>query len=95
MNRAISAAREVGYLADLPDLVPEGDVDLLPRESIVVVCTGTQGEPRAAMARIAAASHETISLEAGDTVIYSSRQIPGNENAIARVQDMLVGERLN
>ena len=44
--------------------------------------------------RIAAASHETISLEAGDTVIYSSRQIPGNENAIARVQDMLVRRKI-
>jgi ribonuclease J len=95
LNRAISAAREVGYLADLPDLVPEGDVDLLPRDAIVIVCTGTQGEPRAAMARIAAASHESISLEAGDTVIYSSRQIPGNENAIARVQDMLVRRKIN
>jgi ribonuclease J len=95
LNRAISAAREVGYLVDLPDLVPEGDVDLLPRNAIVIVCTGTQGEPRAAMARIAAASHESISLEAGDTVIYSSRQIPGNENAIARVQNMLVRRKIN
>jgi len=95
LDRAISAAREVGYLADLPDLVPEGDVDLLPRNAIVIVCTGTQGEPRAAMARIAAASHESISLEAGDTVIYSSRQIPGNESAIARVQDMLVRRKIN
>ncbi len=94
LNRAISAAREVGYLPDLPDLVPEGDVDLLPRSSIVIVCTGTQGEPRAAMARIAAAAHESISLEAGDTVIYSSRQIPGNETAIARVQDMLIRRKI-
>ena len=94
LNRTISAAREAGYLSDLPDLVPEGDVDLLPRESVVVICTGTQGEPRAAMARIAAGSHESISLEAGDTVIYSSRQIPGNEKAIARVQDMLVRRKI-
>ena len=95
LKRAISAAQEVGYLADLPDLVPEGDVDLLPRDAIVIVCTGTQGEPRAAMARIASASHESISLDAGDTVIYSSRQIPGNENAIARVQDMLIRRKIN
>ena len=95
LNRAISAAREVGYLADLPDLVPENDVDLLPRESIVIVCTGTQGEPRSAMARIAAGAHESISLEAGDTVIFSSRQIPGNENAISKVQDMLVRRRIH
>ena len=79
----------------MPDLVPESDVDLLPRDAIVIVCTGTQGEPRAAIARIAAASHESISLGAGDTVIYSSRQIPGNENAIARVQDMLVRRKIN
>ena len=90
LNRVISAAREVGYLTNLPDIVPEGDVDLLPRDSVVIICTGTQGEQRAAMARIAAASHESISLDAGDTVIYSSRQIPGNEKAIARVQDMLL-----
>ena len=90
LNRSISAAREVGYLNDLPDLVPEADIDLLPPDSLVVICTGTQGEPRAAMSRIAAGSHESVSLRSGDTVIYSSRQIPGNETAIARVQDMLV-----
>jgi ribonuclease J len=95
LNRAISAAREVGYLADLPDLVPEGDVDLLPRDAVVIVCTGTQGEPRSAISRIALASHETISLEAGDTVIFSSRQIPGNENAISRVHDMLIRRKIH
>jgi len=95
LNRAISAAREVGYLADLPDLVPEGDIDLLPPQSIVIVCTGTQGEPRSAMARIAAGTHETVSLDPGDTVIFSSRQIPGNETAISRVQDMLVRRQIH
>ena len=95
LNRAISAAREVGYLNDLPDFVQENDIDLLPPSSLVIVCTGTQGEPRAAMARIAAGTHETVSLQAGDTVIYSSRQIPGNETAIARVQDMLIRRNIN
>ena len=95
LNRAISAAREVGYLNDLPDFVQEDDIDLLPPDSLVIVCTGTQGEPRAAMARIAAGTHETVSLQAGDTVIYSSRQIPGNETAIARVQDMLIRRQIN
>ena len=94
LNRAMSAAREVGYLRDLPDFVPEGDVELVPREHLVVICTGTQGEPRAAMARIAAGAHESVSLEAGDTVIYSSRQIPGNENAISKVQDMLIRRKI-
>ena len=95
LNRAISAAREVGYLNDLPDFVQENDIDLLPPDALVIVCTGTQGEPRAAMARIAAGTHETVSLQAGDTVIYSSRQIPGNETAIARVQDMLIRRQIN
>ena len=95
LNRAISAAREVGYLADLPDLVSEDDVDLLPPHSLVIVCTGTQGEPRSAMARIAAGTHETVSLDPGDTVIFSSRQIPGNETAISRVQDMLVRRQIH
>ena len=95
LSRAISAAREVGYLNDLSDFVSENDIDLLPPNSLVIVCTGTQGEPRAAMARIAAGTHETVSLQAGDTVIYSSRQIPGNEIAITRVQDMLIRRNIN
>ena len=95
LNRAISAAREAGYLQDLPDFVPEGDIELVPREHLVVICTGTQGEPRAAMARIAAGAHETVSLDPGDTVIFSSRQIPGNENAISRIHDMLLRRKIN
>jgi len=95
LKRAISAAQEVGYLRDLPDFVPEEDIDLLPRNNIVIICTGTQGEPRAAMAKIAAGAHESVKLEKGDTVVYSSRQIPGNEPAIARVQDALIRRRIN
>ena len=90
LQRTIDAARECGYLRDAPDFVKESDVSLIPRENIVIICTGSQGESRAAMARIAAASHEMIDLDAGDTVIYSSRQIPGNEPAISKIQDMLL-----
>ena len=95
IKRAISAAQEVGYLRDLPDFVREEDIDLLPRDNLVIICTGTQGEPRAAMAKIAAGVHESVTLEQGDTVIYSSRQIPGNEPAIAKVQDALIRRRVN
>ena len=56
----------------------------------MIICTGSQGEPRAAMARISSGTHEMIDLDPGDTVIYSSRQIPGNEPAIVRIQDMLL-----
>ena len=90
LQRTIDAAKEVGYLRNLPDFVKESDVGLIPRENIVIICTGSQGETRAAMARIAAGTHETIELDPGDTVIYSSRQIPGNEPAISRIQDMLL-----
>ena len=95
LRRAISAAQEVGYLRDLPDFVPEEDINLLPRENIVILCTGTQGEPRAAMAKIAAGVHESVTLDPGDTVVFSSRQIPGNEPAIARVQDGLIRRKIN
>ena len=94
IKRAISAAQEVGYLRDLPDFVAEGDIELLPRENIVILCTGTQGEPRAAMAKIASGTHESVTLDPGDTAVFSSRQIPGNEPAIARVQDALIRRKI-
>ena len=90
LQRTIDAAREVGYLRDLPDFVKESDVGLIPRDNIVIICTGSQGEPRAAMARIASGTHDTIDLDPGDTVVYSSRQIPGNEPAISKIQDMIL-----
>ena len=90
LQRTLEAAREVGYLRDLPDFVKESDAGLIPRDNLVIICTGSQGEPRAAMARIASGTHEMIDLEPGDSVIYSSRQIPGNEPAIIRIQDMLL-----
>lgn len=88
--RIIEAARETGYLKGLPDFVSGRDAALLPREKTVLLCTGSQGEPRAALSRIAAADHPDIDLEAGDTVIFSSRPIPGNEQAIQAVQSRLL-----
>lgn len=90
LHRITEAARSCGYLQDWPDLVNEDEFDLIPRENILLICTGSQGEPRSAMSRIASGSHHIISLDKGDTVMYSSRQIPGNEPAINRVQDNLV-----
>ena len=95
LKRTISAAQDSGYLQDIPDFVSEEDAGLLPRGNIVMICTGSQGESRAAMARIAAGTHENIDLESGDMVIYSSRQIPGNEPAIARIQDMLLRRQID
>jgi ribonuclease J len=84
--RMHDVARENGYLLDLPNFVSEADVGYFPRNKLVLICTGSQGESRAALARIADQSHPKVSIEAGDTVIFSSREIPGNENAIGRVQ---------
>jgi len=88
--RIQSAARENGYLADVPAFLDEGDADSLPDDKVLIICTGSQGEPRAALARIAAGDHPRISLGEGDWVIFSSREIPGNETSISRVQNDLV-----
>jgi ribonuclease J len=90
LHRVTEAARSCGYLEDWPDLVREEEFSLIPRENVLLICTGSQGEPRSAMSRIAADSHQTISLERGDKVIYSSSKIPGNELAITKVQDNLI-----
>jgi len=88
--RIDAAARETGYLADLPPFVSEHDIAFLPRDKVVMVCTGSQGEPRSALARIARNEHPQATLESGDSVIFSSRVIPGNERAIFKLQDELV-----
>jgi len=88
--RIDKAARENGYLADLPRFLTEDEAGYIPREKIVLICTGSQGEPRSALARIAREDHPNIVLETGDVVIFSSRIIPGNEKAINRLQNALV-----
>ena len=89
MWRMVDAARETGYLADTEPFLTEHDAGYLPPERVVMAVTGSQGERRAALTRIAANDHPAVALEPGDTVIYSSRQIPGNELAIGRVQNLL------
>lgn len=88
--RIDKAARENGYLADLPPFLTEHDAGYLPKDKVVYLCTGSQGEPRAALARIAAGDHPHVTLGSGDVVIFSSRIIPGNEKEIFRLQNDLV-----
>jgi ribonuclease J len=88
--RITQAARDTGYLADVPPFLTEEEAAYLPRDKVLLLCTGSQGEPRSALVRIAADEHAHIVLEAGDTVIFSSRVIPGNERAIGRLQNSLV-----
>ncbi len=90
LRRIDRAARENGYLADVPAFLDEEDAGYLPREKVLLICTGSQGEPRAALTRIAADSHPHVTLDAGDTVILSAKIIPGNETAIARLHNRLV-----
>jgi ribonuclease J len=88
--RIDKAARENGYLADVPRFLTEEEAGYVPADRILLICTGSQGEPRAALARIARDDHPHITLEEGDVVIFSSRIIPGNEKAISRLQNGLV-----
>ena len=88
------AARENGYLADVPRFLTEDEAGYVPRDKIVLICTGSQGEPRAALARIARDDHPHIVLEEGDVVIFSSRIIPGNEKAISRLHNALLKLRV-
>ena len=85
-----TAARECGYLRGLPEFVPEDEAGSIPDDNLLILVTGSQGEPRSALSRIAADTHPNIALGEGDTVIYSSRMIPGNERPITLVQDGLV-----
>ena len=89
--RIVEAAREAGYLRDLPPLLPDNEAGFLPRDKVLVLATGCQGEPRAAMAKIAADEHPHIALDPGDLVVFSSKIIPGNEKAIFRMHNRLVG----
>jgi ribonuclease J len=89
LRNAEAAARECGYLKGIGPFVPEEEAGFLPDDSLLIICTGSQGEPRSALAKIAADTHPHIALGEGDTVIFSSRMIPGNERAILRLQDSL------
>ncbi len=88
LERIIRAAQGCGYLLDLPERVDFDTAMALPRGEVLIVATGGQGEPRAALSRIAEDNHP-IALEAGDVVLFSSRQIPGNEISIGRIQNRL------
>jgi ribonuclease J len=90
LRRMVEAARETGYLTDLPDFIEEEDIGHLPRDRVLMICTGSQGEPRSALARIARDEHPDVGLEPGDAVIFSSRIIPGNEHAIGELHNALI-----
>src|ERR1700761_563276 len=89
MHRMAGAARSVGFLSDVHDFISEADAGHFPEDKILYLCTGSQGEPRAALSRIADGTHPHVSLGEGDSVVFSSRVIPGNEVAIRNLQNTL------
>ncbi len=92
MERVVQVARETGYLDGVQDFREAQSYGYLPPDKVLALCTGSQGEPRAALARIAEDEHPEVTLTSGDRVIFSARTIPGNEKAVSRVINGLVAQ---
>src|SRR3546814_9064186 len=89
MHHIVECAREAGYLTDHRPFVADDEIDYLPRNEVLLLCTGSQGEPRAALWRVARGDWPNVALERGDAAVFSSRIIPGNETAIFELQNAL------
>jgi ribonuclease J len=89
MRRMIEMAVKAGQITDFPSVVPEDRIKDIPAENLFYLVTGSQGEGRAALARISAGTHPTVKLKEGDTVLFSSKNIPGNEAGIFRMHNRL------
>ncbi|WP_020593670.1 ribonuclease J [Kiloniella laminariae] len=92
MQRIYAAARENGYLLDMPPLLSEEEFSYTPRDEVLILCTGSQGEPRAALTRLARDEFKNVHVDAEDTVIFSSRIIPGNETTIFNIHNTLAAK---
>jgi len=95
MVKNATIAQELGYLESKQPFVASEDAADLQDDKVLILCTGSQGQPMAALSRLASGSHRKISLKAGDTVIMSSNPIPGNEEAVGRVINQLYERRVN
>jgi ribonuclease J len=91
LHKMIDAAMECGYLRDVPHFLDEDEVEDVPPSELVMIVTGSQGEFRSALARLARGEHQSFALKRGDTVIFSARSIPGNERAVNDVKNNLSG----
>lgn len=83
LDRLITVGKETGYLKDFPEIVPPEEAAYLPNDKLLYLCTGSQGEYRAGLWRISEGTHPHVTLEKGDTVIFSSKTIPGNEMGVS------------
>ena len=90
MHRIFKAARQCGYLKNVIEPIDAREAKKISREKIVYLCTGSQGEPMAALMRIASYTHPDVYIEKDDTVIFSSKIIPGNEKKLFKLQNQLV-----
>ena len=94
MKKNIEAARKCGYFDDYDVFINEDEASYIPRENLVIICTGSQGEKRSALYRIAYNSHQHLHLESEDVVIFSSRDIPGNEKSINNLKNLLIRQKV-
>ena len=92
LHRINQVARENGLFEHLAAFIPEENSGYLPRDKVLFICTGSQGEPRAALARLARGDNREVDLDPGDSVIFSSKVIPGNEVAVARLQNQFIAK---
>ena len=92
MERVVQVARETGYLDGVQNFRSAELYGHFPPDKVLALCTGSQGEPRAALARIANDDHPQVTLNKGDCVIFSSRTIPGNEKAVGSIINGLIGQ---
>jgi len=92
LKRVVSVAGELGYMDGLPEFIDEEDFGFIPRENLVVICTGSQGESRAALAKLARDEMKSVALSPGDIVVFSSRTIPGNEKPILEIKNLLIDQ---
>ena len=90
MHRIFKAAKQCGYLKDIIDPIDPREAKNISREKIIYLCTGSQGEPMGAMMRISSYTHPDVFVEKGDTVIFSSKIIPGNEKKLYKLHNQLV-----
>ena len=95
MHRIFNTAKSCGYFSDIKPPLDPRDTRQMPREKIVYLCTGSQGEPKGAMNRICNETHPDINIAQGDTVIFSSRIIPGNEKKLYSMHNILVRRGIN
>ncbi|AYD00679.1 ribonuclease J [Neorhizobium sp. NCHU2750] len=90
LKRVVDVARDIGIMEGIKPFIAEDEYGYIPRDKVVVILTGSQGEPRAALAKISRDEMRHVALTKGDTVVFSSRTIPGNEKAILDIKNALI-----